>query len=484
MDYRMPIDGSPLIPQGLIPFYTLIYLCLFLIAVLILHQIRISRKNITLTKRILFAAISAKIFLLFSIFLFAFYYLSSAPRIIGMSPVNTSVVNDLEKRIEVVFDRPVKRKDMVKKISPYTPGQFVFEDPVYNTHLYRKLVFYPEFQLENNTNYSLSLSNIRNFISQSPGQNFQLAFRTDISTQVLGAHDELLGNNDLRVTGTFPQSGWIQVAADVPIKIEFNKDVDNETLINRIMIEPAIEGDFHWEDRTLVFYPKNKFPFNTIYIIRLLPGIRSVDGKELTKEYNFYFATQEEIFRLHVPAIYQKYALSCEIASLRMALLFRGMDISEDKLLDDIGTDRAGKNGNSWGNPYVGFVGNVKGRQMVNGYGVFWDPVARAANKYRYAKSFENWSMDKLTDSIQKGTPVIVWLALKNGKPVVWLAPSGDKISTVADEHAVLVIGFRGTKNNPSQIILNDPLVGESYWDKNVFEKKWSVFKNSGVIVY
>lgn len=487
-DYPFPaVDGSPLISGRIVSVYTVGFLLLFSVIFLLL-QLRNKKKKhgreYGLSTVLLISVATTHSVLLFGFILVTISYLSPLPKIIRTTPDFYERSYNVNEKIEVIFDRPVSRKNLVKTLSPYTPGIFVFENPVYSTHLYRKLVFYPEFYLKNDTEYTLTLEGITNLLSINHGYGYRMKFKTNNTYSVLGLQTDAFSDGNLHITNSFPGRGWIQVGADVPIKITFNKDVDRATAENNFSIYPQTAGRFTWEGKTMTFLPDHVLPFNTIFTVKISSGVRGYDNSVLPEDYLLYFATQEEIFRLNVPSIYQKYSLSCETASLRMVLLYRGIDVNEDKLLNDIGFDPNAKNGTSWGNPYVGFVGNVRGRQMVNGYGVFWDPVSRAANKYRYAKSIENLSMSELINTVQKGTPVIVWLALKNGKPVQWMTPSGDKINTVADEHAVVVIGFMGTRNNPSRIIANDPLVGEVYIKSDEFIKKWNVFKRSGVMVY
>lgn len=59
-----------------------------------------------------------------------------------------------------------------------------------------------------------------------------------------------------------------------------------------------------------------------------------------------------------------------------MALNFKGVNVSEDDLIPKVGFDKTPHNGNIWGNPYTAFVGNISGRQMVDGYGVYWGRAA------------------------------------------------------------------------------------------------------------
>ena len=62
----------------------------------------------------------------------------------------------------------------------------------------------------------------------------------------------------------------------------------------------------------------------------------------------------------------QQYTLSCEAASLEMAMRYRGHNISEDQILDKLGTSdpyaKRWENGRMiWGDPDQAFVGNVRG---------------------------------------------------------------------------------------------------------------------------
>ena len=234
----------------------------------------------------------------------------------------------------------------------------------------------------------------------------------------------------------------------------------------------------------MIFTPSAPLDYETRYLINEEQGVNILNGNLLTQRFSAAFTTQPEITKLQVPIYLQKYSLSCEIAALRMALSYRGVLLSEDELLKKVGFDPNSKKADVWGNPNVGFVGAVSGKQMVNGYGVYWDPITRAANNFRYSKSFENWTITKITESIQKSNPVIVWISIKGQSPTLWTTPTGDKIKAVSDEHAVLVVGFTGSPDNPTQIIVNDPLIGEAFWPRESFEKKWHSLGNSGVVVF
>ena len=139
------------------------------------------------------------------------------------------------------------------------------------------------------------------------------------------------------------------------------------------------------------------------------PGIKSIRGLVSRDFFTTSFSTESFVFILSVPAYLQKYPLSCEAASLRMILIFKGIPINEDQILELIGFDNTPKQDGIWGDPNAAFVGNVKGKQMVSGYGVHWGPIERVAKIYRNAQSFSGWSLGQLTDQLLKGNPVQVW---------------------------------------------------------------------------
>ncbi len=464
MDYVGTVNGSPLIPQAIIYGHTLFLL--------------LSLLGVSFSRKILPAVFALHITLLFLGALAVGFVLIPAP-------VITKAYRD-ESAISIVFDHPVQRRMLQKTISPEIAGVWAFEDPVYSTHLYRTLVFYPLERFEPGAAYTITLAEVANFLQQFPHGSFTVRLPADIASHesaVLGIeHDTSV--EKVAVTGIFPRDTWTNIGVDQPVRVEFNQEVVHESAQTRLIISPVIDGNFDWEGTTMEFRPKDAWVFTTPYTVYIAPGIQSVSGLHSTYGYRITFTTQEPVTKLAVPAYLQQYALSCEAAALRMALSYRGISVTEDELLGKIGTDPTVKNGSTWGNPYVGFVGNVRGKQMVSGYGVYWEPIARAARGYRPAESFTGWTISLLTESIQRNHPVIIWGYVNSGQPLVWYTPGGDKINAVADEHTVLVVGYVGSPSNPTSIIVNDPRLGEVYWSREHFEKKWKAFNQSGVLVY
>jgi hypothetical protein len=70
-----------------------------------------------------------------------------------------------------------------------------------------------------------------------------------------------------------------------------------------------------------------------------------------------------------LPALFhkQEHALSCEAATLKMALSVFGADVSESEILKYLPYDKTPKKNGVWGDPNKGFVGKVDGVGFVDG---------------------------------------------------------------------------------------------------------------------
>ncbi len=576
-----PVGGTPLLP----PSYVTVYFFFFLIFLTCLYIYFSRRRRPQLLwqkiRLLLVLAFVLKATVILGGGLLAAYWLVPAPSIRRTIPAIKSSTFSPTDRIEIVFDRPVSRSSLEKIITPEVPGEWVFDNAVYSTHLYRKLVFYPTYSLRPDTTYTVKLSGIRNMLKISNAYNYDFEFTTqaspkimsvspvsgqqDVDTKsaivvtldqpndkisefdfqftpstefetrldttkkiytltskeplsensdynlkirrsdiILNLEDEsvvertdsgilydgnfatkqntdgslqnriqnLLAKEPAKVTSITPQNGWSAVNVHSAIKITFDQAVDHGSSEQKFSISPKVDGVFSWIDNTLIFTPQKPLGFTTSYTVTF--------GAEAKSE----FTTQNATTKLAVPAYLQKYTLSCEIAALRMALNFRGLNTTEDELIPKVGQDPTAHNGNVWGNPNNAFVGNIRGTQMKDGYGVHWAPIAKAARNYRNAQDFQGWSIEQLTGAISNGNPVVIWVYSHFGTPTSWNTPDGTNIYAVRDEHAVVAVGFVGPTNNPTQMIINDPLKGQVYWSRASFDKKWNIFGRSGVVVY
>ena len=667
-----PVAGSPLLTNEMILAYCLTFFGLLIIFYVVFHFIK---KPLLLShklKLVLIITLVLKISLVISIGLIALFWLLPTPRVEKTYPKDMVTRVDNNPRIEILFNRPINRGSLKKTITPDIPGVWTFEEPIYTTHLYRKLVFHPTVTLHPNTKYKIEFSNISNFLYLSSPTKFSYSFttnktpnildtnplsgavgveisspivirltdantsesvfdfdlspmtpltaklsqdkksyiltpksslmqgvtytlsikKTDVTTHIptnsivertntttayrgsfttkeppgvdlftpngeevfvtepikinftqpmdRGSFEknfittpQLIGTynwtnnstviftpsnmqfdtlyrmkipkdtksqsggyltNDIEkqfktigkvvVEKLYPSNGWRAVGIKNKIQITFDQEVNTGDAQSKFVITPQVDGNFTWDQNTMIFAPIKSFEYGTNYSVDINPGVKSVNGLDSDTKFTSSFTTQDEIVKLAVPSYLQKYSLSCEIASLRMALDFKGVNLSEDKIIEEIGIDNTPKNGGIWGNPHLSFVGNVNGRQMVTGYGVYWEPIARVARNYRNAKEFRGWNISQVTEMLSQDNPVIIWVYSSNGAPTGWNTIQGTPIQAVRGEHAVVAVGYVGQIDNPTSIIVNDPLLGQIHWPRLFFENKWNAFGQSGVVIY
>ncbi|MFA6214959.1 MAG: C39 family peptidase [Patescibacteria group bacterium] len=191
--------------------------------------------------------------------------------------------------------------------------------------------------------------------------------------------------------------------------------------------------------------------------------------------------------RLAVPYHRQEHALSCEVASLLMALQYRGVKITENELIQQLPVSDPGprQKNNTWGDPNSGFVGNINGTMPDTGYGVYQQPIYDLAAKYRQAKIITDGTITDLITELGNNNPIVVWgVVVGRNKDISWKTPAGKIITAQLDEHARTLIGFTGKSDNPELMILLDPLYGEIRLKVADFVKNWELMGKKAVVIY
>lgn len=190
---------------------------------------------------------------------------------------------------------------------------------------------------------------------------------------------------------------------------------------------------------------------------------------------------------LDVPLIKQNPELryGCEVTSLAMMLQFAGVKTNKMDLYNKIKKDNdplVKQNGDiiRWGDPDVGFVGDMTGRSA--GYAVFDRPMIDLINVYLPGKAVNltNKPFSELEAHVAKGFPVVVWTTgdyRLPDRPESWMHGS-KKIVSPLDLHAVVLVGF-----DSSFVYLNDPLSGgkQVKVNKQQFLQSWNALKNRAV---
>lgn len=184
-----------------------------------------------------------------------------------------------------------------------------------------------------------------------------------------------------------------------------------------------------------------------------------------------------------IPQDYQDSPLSCEAAALKMALNGVGVKVTERQIMSVVGYDPTPYAGNVWGDPNVAFVGNIAGKQDVSGYGVYWGPIARAANQWHPAHVITDSTPEQIAAAVYADHPVVIWGTLGHAYRDDWKTPKGKTILAWKGEHARTVIGVIGPVDHPISFIINDPVVGRITWSRSALIANWKAFDYSGVVL-
>jgi uncharacterized protein YvpB len=205
-----------------------------------------------------------------------------------------------------------------------------------------------------------------------------------------------------------------------------------------------------------------------------MQAIRIAVARDIARMVHVAFPPQNATRMIDVPFHRQERSLSCELASLRSALLATGLDVPESMLLSALPRDTTPKkvdaSGNiTWGDPDAGFVGNIDGRMPSTGYGVHAAALKEAAKFYAVTHDIKANDAAALTAAIDRGNPVIVWSALgASPRKLNWKTPEGKTINAALYEHTLVVAGYKGSAAAIETVYVVDPLTGlrEESWEE------------------
>jgi uncharacterized protein YvpB len=187
--------------------------------------------------------------------------------------------------------------------------------------------------------------------------------------------------------------------------------------------------------------------------------------------------------KLDVPMQKQKRSLSCEAAALTSALNYFGAGTTEEKVIEKMPFDKTLKTQDVWGDPDFGFVGDINGRSITSGYGIYWKPISRLSSKWKKADWIIHGSIRDITDQIRQKKPVLIWIsALKNADIIFWKTTSGKKVRALQDQHVVVVSGYEGSAELPIGFHVMDPDEGMKFMDYNDFISRWDRFERPAVV--
>ena len=280
-------------------------------------------------------------------------------------------------------------------------------------------------------------------------------------------------NGHVRGVGASPWRTTVDQAAQ-DVRITFDQAVDHKSAQDRLRVSSGTVQSISWRGNTMIARVVN-MGFQRQVQVWVEPGVQPVFGLPSVERIVTSFTTNSRVVKLNnVPFYRQVYAQSCEAASLRMALAYRGVHDSDWNILQRFGyhprpRDKAT---NEWDDPNAQFVGDVNGNQGTGtGWGVYAGPVARAAGQYGRGTSLAyGANANFVAQQIHNGNPVIAWGVWRTGAKIdSWRTPSGRTVSGPIPMHVRLIVGVRGEPHDPLGFYINDPISGQLYWTRAQF---------------
>lgn len=363
-----------------------------------------------------------------------------APSVKAMTPTLDATAVATDSSLTFRFTLPVDRNAVQLQLQPDVSGYWRFEQPTTIGHAFKVAVFVFDTALPPNTTLTGRVTGIQSLWGLS-GRDQTVRFTTGADASV-------------SAVTTTPEPPIVTNTDPLPI------NTNTVAVTNTVIVPPA----------------PTPVPVTNTAITPSVPAPTPAVPA----------ASSPPVQRKLLPVAvhYQEQPLSCEAAALKMALAAAGVKVSETQIMKIVGYDPTPHRGNVWGDPNVAFVGNIAGKQDTTGYGVYWDPIAKAARHWATATVITNGTIARLTAAIDAGQAVVVWGTFgSNVYRDDWKTPAGKAIKAWKGEHARTLIGYVGSASNPTSVIINDPIAGRITWSKSTFLANWARFDNSGVIV-
>lgn len=183
---------------------------------------------------------------------------------------------------------------------------------------------------------------------------------------------------------------------------------------------------------------------------------------------------------LDAPLIRQNPELprGCEVTTLAMLLHYAGrpvdkMALAEQVIKDPTPVKKEGNRIVSWGDPELGFVGNMYDINKP-GYGVYHEPLTVLANQYLRGNALDltGAEFQDVLRFLERGAPVLTIINSRFRPVQDWVSWKGPKgiVQATFREHAVLLVGY-----DDLYVYVNDPLRGHKNRkiSRFQFEKGW-----------
>lgn len=383
-----------------------------------------------------------------------------APALAGSEPSGDKVLPNAQ--IKLTFDKPMDQASVLNnlKIEPELAVESIWNSDI-------ELLIKPVAPLARDTEYKITVA-----AGTLAGDGGAIEAAIVHTFRTLGK---------VSISAISPVSGATRQSLSTRIRITFNQQVDVPSAQSKFSISPSVAGTMAWDQNTMIFTPNGSLAYETQYTFKISAGVKSIYGVDSAQDFSYSFRTRPDEVVLGVPAYSQgSYRYGCNLTAASMALKFKGVTRSVGQLWGEVAKDGTASN---WGNPDVGFVGDI----YNNGYGVHWGPLGSLIGRYRAFNVYRNWNLTALLREIENGNPVIIYSHngfAGSGANKTWSTYNGGSYTGKQGMHSYVVRGFKGSPESPSAIYIVDPNGGTyEVWSVGTFNSFWGVFGNTAIVV-
>lgn len=219
-----------------------------------------------------------------------FFKTVSSPKIKKIIPEGKTAVTQLKPKIEVFVDKIDPNFYLFFELNPK------IDLDVQLDHEKSKYIITPKAELSLGKNYTLKISK---YFSPSGkfvrGVNFKPSIiNSDGTINRESLPLDTIEHNfwtipAIEIVDVYPEDKSKDAGQTDEIRISFNRRVNYQSAEERFSIEPVVDGDWGWEEKTLIFKPK-KLLSSTEYKIKLAKGVKGYEDEgflENDREFSF-----------------------------------------------------------------------------------------------------------------------------------------------------------------------------------------------------
>ena len=406
--------------------------------------------------------------------------LIQSPEVISFSDGNTlfSLPSKVENTATFTTVKPPFINSFQPQDSDVHPNETIviqFEEPMDKESVESRITIRPPVNIQPRWDMTKTTLMISHEAFQKD-TNYQLQIQAGAKSAAGGTLDTMISYaihsaGPLKLVSSVPGDLTVNATHSAVIRMNFNQPAHLASIKRTVKFTPEIKGVFTQEAKQIIFTPASPLNPSTKYTVSIPTGVESVYGLPSAARQSFTFTTRDDETSLAVPYFKQESNFTCNIASLRMLLAYRGIQTTETGLITKTGS--GGKRGT--GNPNMGYIDD---------YGTYWGAIYPVAQSYRTTTLLTNGTLQHIIDEIKSGNPVMIWGQNGWSDPhdISWTASDGTYIKAINGMHSAVVRGYTGPGDKPVSILLNDPWRGQYSIPTGEFVRRWNFFNVALVI--